>query len=348
MQNTKLYAVICLVLIAAIPPAAAQVETVTVTEVSDRVIVLRACDSPLCSNVVAVRSARGIVVVDTGDRPQYAKWIRRAVERRFYCENIYCVINTHHVLDHTGGNEVFWDVPIIGHANWTAGMAHQDSLFASPQAREKAKQILAGVEEEVKTLTGDSSRRRLLTGVLDYYRDFFEMYPDGYNITYPNLRFREHMTIDLGDLTMELIHPGHLYSTSDILIYIPGEEIIIAGDVFEKERLPVVDNKSDIDKAIAAFDDMLGNGSRIKCVIPGHMDMLTLNEAREQRDYLKKLRSSVTDAQSQGISLEEAKTALSIQKRFPAYADYGRYSFFGLDADHERNIEAMWNIVMSN
>jgi cyclase len=348
MISKKLFTVVWIIIAGSISHASAQEEAVVVKEVSDRIIVLRVCDSPLCSNVVAVLGERGVVVVDTGDCPQHAKSIRRTIERRFYCKNIYCVINTHHVLDHTGGNEVFWDVPIIGHANWPAGMKQQDSLFTSPQKRTKAEEILAGLEKEVNSLTGDSPRKRLLMGVIDFYRDVIQMYPDGYNITYPNLRFREHMTIDLGDLTMELIYPGHLYSTSDILVYIPGEEILIAGDIFEKERLPVLDNKSDINKAIALLDEILGDESRIKCVIPGHMDMLTLAEAQDQRDYLKKLQTSVADAQKRGISLEEAKAALSIEKQFPAFAHYGRFSYYGLDADHERNIEVMWNLVAAN
>ena len=59
-------------------------------------------------------------LIDCKNAP-YGECLRREATRR--CKEIKLVINTHHHGDHTGGNQVFSDVVIVGHENCVREMS---------------------------------------------------------------------------------------------------------------------------------------------------------------------------------------------------------------------------------
>ena len=318
---------------------------ISITEVTERILVFDTGRSAVHSNVIVIDTRGGLVVVDTHDTPASARRIRNAIEERFEGKSILCVINTHHVIDHTAGNWVFQDVPIIGHTACIAGMSFQDSLLNDAGSRAKALEVLAGIPGQLLELEVGSPKHTFLKEIVAFYEGFFNAYPVFATTMRPTVLFDDRMALNLGDTTIELIYSGGLYSVSDIVIHIPEEQVVIVGDLFQKDRLPVIGRRADVDRCIAVMEEVIGEGSEIEWVIPGHYETITVAEARIQLDYLKQLSTAVTEAKKSGTTVDGAKEELSIGKRFSRYADYNRVSFFGLDADHARNVTTLWGLL---
>ena len=85
-----------------------------VTEIATGAFVVRGGGG----NVCVLRTARGLVVVDTGDAPHAAN-LRRVLQERFGKTPVRWAFNTHWHPDHTGGNERVRDAQteIIAHEN---------------------------------------------------------------------------------------------------------------------------------------------------------------------------------------------------------------------------------------
>src|SRR5262245_12092515 len=73
------------------------------------------------SNAGAIETPEGLLVIDTQQYPRLARQIRDAVLAKTG-KGLRAVINTHCHLDHTSGNTVFADVPILAHEKTLAAM----------------------------------------------------------------------------------------------------------------------------------------------------------------------------------------------------------------------------------
>jgi cyclase len=105
----------------------------------------------------------------------------------------HALINTHHHGDHTYGNWLMpADVPIVGHT-W----CREDLL----EAGLVAAQLLRGP---------------------DY--GHLEVRP-------PDLTFTGSMTLHLGDRAVELHHVGPAHTRGDVIVWLPLERVLFAGDI---------------------------------------------------------------------------------------------------------------------
>jgi len=80
------------------------------------------CGEVYPDQVVAVKSKKGIIIIDSGISPTIARKYRQIIEKTFKTDKIIYVINTHNDFDHTNGNQVFADATIISHVNCPQAM----------------------------------------------------------------------------------------------------------------------------------------------------------------------------------------------------------------------------------
>ena len=121
----------------------------------------------------------------------------------------------------------------------------------------------------------------------------------------PDISFSERSTINLGDIPIELIYFGPAHSAGDISVYLPKQDVIIAGDMaFHQRMLPVFPETETL-KWVETFDLFAATGA--KHVIPGHgepTDMATVT--RETKDYLIYLQDEARKLLDDDLGLDEA------------------------------------------
>ncbi len=116
-------------------------------------------------------------------------------------------------------------------------------------------------------------------------------------------------TLRLGGRTIALIHPGSAHSAGDLVIWLPREGVIFAGDILlEDGGAMVVDGNSSVLLRTLTFIDSLNP----QVVVPGHgripADPRELT--RKAREYLTGLRESMRAAVAKGTSMRRALDSL--------------------------------------
>jgi len=118
--------------------------------------------------------------------------------------------------------------------------------------------------------------------------------------------FEDRMTLDLGNLTAELIFFGESHSPGDISVYVPERNVLIAGDIaFHIRMLPIFDY-TDTRAWLETWADF-AEFAKDKIIVPGHggpTDFETVDEYT--RGYLEYLRGEIGKLIEEGGTLQDA------------------------------------------
>jgi cyclase len=309
-------------------------EDVAVRKLTDRVVVVSS--DPWGTNVVGVKTERGIVVVDTHLSPSIGLRCRAAVENAFGETRLAYVINTHYHLDHAGGNRAFAGATVVGHENARPLQAPAELLGWAKSALEQGRKKLAAAgaagEEGGRIARGNARWEEVIA---DYAG------PDP--AVPPNITFDDRLTLHLGDVTLRLIYFGRAHSTSDILVHVPEEKVLVAAALVAPGQLAggYTTDEWDVPRWLAALDSVLTGGEVPTYVVPGHGSPVTGAELVRGREYLGRLWLAVTEMRGRGVTQEQARRELALERRFPEYRDLRQTNWAGQDV-HTRNVEGFW------
>lgn len=187
-----------------------------------RVLVLDCMDV----NVVVVAGHSGVVVIDTGRSPGLMRGMAAAIEREFGRRDVRYVINTHGHADHCSGNQVFPQATIVAHEACPEFMKHNraDALRTRLSLGRRLARAEPGGDSPGLTAAEAAENRARRTVLADLQ--------DGYVLTPPTRTFGDRLTLALGDLDLELYFAGAAHTNNDILVYVPQEKLLLAGDLF--------------------------------------------------------------------------------------------------------------------
>jgi len=287
------------------------------------------------NNVVALSTERGIVVIDSGESPVMGRAIRSTAERELGRKDFAFLINTHDDWDHVQGNQVFADVPIIGHDQCAARMM-----------------ILAAALEEAKSRKAPPARPRTEAAVVAKAGKLPPPPPVGpiaidiksLSITPPDVTFRDRMRLDLGDLRAQLYYFGRAHSRSDVLILIPEEKLLLVGDLFYKNSLPVFAGRGgfETERWLEVIDEVLKPEHGVEIIISGHGPPLDRAEFTARCEYVRELVSGIAADVSKGLTLEKVQERFDLERRFPELAPLDQKGSRG-GSLHRGNVEAFWS-----
>jgi len=207
--------------------------------------------------------------------------------------------------------------------------------------------ILRNLRAALTRSAGNRSYTRLINSDIAFYELFARDLEEGYEVVKPSLMFADRHTLDLGDLTLELIFFGKGHSLSDILVYIPQEAVLVSGAIaYQRGQLPEIGEQSqlqDVHRFIAVLDGFLADDVKIDHVIPSHSPLLRRSDLLVVRDYYRKMLTEVRAARQQGLTLEQTIASLTVRKKFPAFRDPppGHWAY-GMQ---ERNVKNLWRIL---
>lgn len=267
------------------------------------------------SNAGAVETADGLIAIDAQQYPQLAHQFRAAIEAKTG-KPVRALINTHCHLDHTAGNIVFADVPIIAHDKTL------EAMHANLEGKTGAHWVVSDYATKIKMLFGQNLFDLVPEGdpAQAWFRQRISL-PDYDTMTIapPTQTFADHFTFHLPDDTMHLNYWGPAHCDGDVVVWLAKAKVAFLGDLLFYGRFPWL---GDCD--LSGLIDRLGRVLTldVAVVIPGHGLPTDLAQVGRFRDMLMALRGAVEAVIKSGASEDAAVREIKL----PQYAGLSRYA----------------------
>jgi cyclase len=322
-------------------------EYVRIEKLSDRVILGYWLGTGRM-NIVAIKSQKGLAVIDTAMSPRIMAPIKERLEKELGRDDWKYVINTHAHMHHAGGNCLFKEAVIIGHENLPADMQwlidkQVDETWKRKSLGENAATI-RNLQALLPRVKGNRLQTRMIQGEIKFFELNTQDMEEGFEIVQPTITFSDRYTLDLGDMRLEMVYFGKGHSTSDILIYIPQEGVLVTGAiVYLRGHLPGITERAelkDVQRYIAVLNSFLEEGLKVDRVITSHSPVLMRNDLKYVRDYYQAMLDGIRAARQEGLTLEQAKDRFAVRKKFPRF--YQKQSAEWSRAKQNRNITVLW------
>lgn len=248
------------------------------------------------SNAGFVITPGGVVVVDALGSPHAARRLLKAIRQRTD-RPVTDVVLTHYHADHIYGLQVFQQqgARIIAHR---AGREYLQSDTARLRLEASRVDIEPWIDADTRLVPAD-------------------LWIDG------------PMRFERGGVAFHIDHVGPSHTPEDLTVYVPGERLLFAGDLFFNGRLPFV-GKADSSQWIRSLDQMLSVDAAV--VVPGHgsASRTPRQDIGTTRDYLVHLRRTMGRAVEDFVPFEEAyaRTDWSAFEKVPMFGPANRMNAF--------------------
>ena len=269
------------------------------------------------SNAGAVETPHGVIAIDAQQYPRLALAFRAAIEAKTG-KPVWRLINTHCHLDHTAGNVVFADVPIVAHDKTLKAM------HANLGPKTGAHWTVSDYSIKIKMMFGQNLFD--LVPETDPAQAWFRQriaLPDYDTMTIapPTVSFADHLSFHLPNETMHLDYWGPAHCDGDIVVWLENSKVVFLGDLLFHGRFPWLGD-CDLNGLIDRLARVLTLD--VAVVVPGHGMPTDLAQVARFRDMLVALRGAVDTAIKAGISEDAAvrEVKLPHSAGIPRYADW--------------------------
>jgi cyclase len=221
------------------------------------------------SNAGLIIGAEGATAVDALMVPSMTRRLVAAI-RKTTPRKIGALVNTHHHLDHTGGNRFFRGATII--------------------ATERCRQAMAPGFPPVP----------LLQRFMPAFAHEFPLL----KLQLPTVTFADRLVLHDGHREIHLWHPGRpAHTVGDATVFLPKERVLFAGDLAFHYVTPLA-FQGHVGHWIEAADRVLALEADV--IVPGHGPIGTRQDVRLMRDYLALVRREARVRFDAGMSEEAA------------------------------------------
>ena len=223
------------------------------------------------NNLSFIITGQGVVVVNGGGAYVLAKALHDEI-KKLTDQPVVLVINENGQGHAMLGNS-YWveqDVPIIAHEE------------AALEFEERGFRIL----EDMQRLNRDKAEGTFLQG--------------------PTETFSADYTVELGAYRIEVRYLGPSHSAGDVVVWLPNQDLVIAGDMaFHERMLPIFEDTYILDW-LETWDNEF-EALEATYVIPGHGHPTNMDQVRRYtKGYLESLRGQISAHLDAGGGLAEA------------------------------------------
>ena len=230
----------------------------------------------------------GFIVGDDGvlviDAMMVASQVRLYMEeiRKVADKPIRYVVNTHHHVDHSFGNQFYLPAEIVSHR---------------------------GCREALITRGADVG---MLSERYPHYRDDWAEA----RLTPASITYEDKMIVHLGGKVIELLHPGPAHTYGDTLVYLPEDKVLFTGDVAFHYLTPLA-RDGHISNWIKVANGIL-NHLDATTLIPGHGPVSGKEVVSATLKYLRLVKRTSRSHFQRGASVEDTSRAVLLGE----YADW--------------------------
>lgn len=191
------------------------------------------------------------------------------------------LINTHHNGDHCWGNQLFRGAEIIGHR----GCVERFGDFQPSAA------------EAIRTMENPPEH------LVDLQHEFSPFNFAGVELVPPTTVIDGDHRLDLDGLAADLIYVGPAHTEGDLIVHLPEEGVVFAGDVFFHRCTPIgwEGSTNQWVAALARIEDLAPDH-----VVPGHGPVCGVEGVRDMREYLEFVQREASAHYTAGLSVLDA------------------------------------------
>ncbi len=253
------------------------------------------------SNAGFVVTPKGVVVIDALGSPVLAQKLIQEI-RKITKQKIVAVVLTHYHADHVYGLQEF------------------KRLGATIYAQ----------KDGINYLASETAKQRLIASRID----FAPWVNENTRLVPADVWIDQRKTITVGGVEFQISRVGPAHAPEDLIVFIPSEKVLFAGDLVFRGRIPFVGN-ADSRGWMSALDEI--QKLKPKIVVPGHGTYSTnvLADVKFTRDYLAYLREVMGPAARDLDPFEEAY----------AKADWSEYE--GMPLFRAANRMNAYNVYLS-
>jgi len=227
------------------------------------------------SNAGVVIGPQGVIVIDALGSPALGKQLIAEI-RKLTDKPIQFVIVTHYHADHIYGLQSFIDIG------------------ATVIAQVSAKEYLGSDTAQLRL---QASRTELAPWINDDTR-----------LVSASKWIQSDTSLSLAGLDVELIKMGPAHTPDDLAIYFPSENVLFAGDLVFRGRIPYVGNADSLGW-IKSLDKLLARDAKV--IVPGHgpSSTSTTEDLQFTRDYLVFVRKAMEQSARELEPFDDAYAA---------------------------------------
>jgi len=147
----------------------------------------------------------------------------------------------------------------------------------------------------------DEARKDTLIGLIDWHRT------SAAPAALPTATVAGDTSVTVGGLRIELLHAPRAHTNGDLLVWLPAQNVLHAGDIVELGAYPFLDvwAGGTMDGLLAGTERVLALADDATVIVPGHGPPSSRADVAAYRDMLVAVRGGVHDALAAGRSLEE-------------------------------------------
>jgi glyoxylase-like metal-dependent hydrolase (beta-lactamase superfamily II) len=285
----------------------------TINKLAEGIYEIRHPDAPdgfPQGNTTVIIGQRGVLVVDSGLLPSSTRADIEQI-RRWTDKPVLYVVNTHWHSDHSLGNglyvQAFPYVQVIAQVETQRLIrdVNPAAIARYPLRKERTELALAsGKKADGSPLTEGERKRyeQRLAGLVPTLEELKARVDFA-----PNVAFEQSLDIDLGNRAVRARFLGRGNTSGDTIVYLPGEKILIAGDLlvhpvpyffgaFATEHAKTLDR-------MAQFD--------AETIVPGHGEVLHgKGYIYQVRDLLNAVNAFIETQINAGVQTSEETEAL--------------------------------------
>ena len=224
------------------------------------------------SNAGFVVTPVGVVVIDALGSPQLARELIEQI-RRVSGKSVTHVIVTHYHADHIYGLQEFKRVGarIIAHRG---ALEYLNSELAASRLQASRSELAPWINAHTRLVPADE-------------------WIDG------------RRTLTVGGVELVLLPVGPAHTPEDMVVFLPSEKVLFAGDIVFRGRIPFV-GQAKSGEWVKALDTLIGLDAKV--IVPGHGPVSRDARADMEltRDYLSYLRQTMGRAAREMEPFEEA------------------------------------------